>query len=218
MTLRIAALLLVLMAVPARADAPPDPFEEVNRQVHGFNGFLRRTVLGPAAALYVDHTPQPVRAGVARALANLGEPLTAMNALLAGEVDVAINAVTRFGINLTLGFGGVRDAAAERGHAPHPFSLGDAACRWGVPSGPYLVLPVLGPSSLRDATAQLATGLVLSQAVGSETVTAWASGVGFTDYAEARRDIEQAETFSLDPYALHRAAWSQRRAAACPND
>ena len=85
MALLIAALLLVLMAVPARADAPPDPFEAVNRRVHEFNGFLRRTVLGPAAALYVDYTPQPVRAGLARALVNLGEPLTAVNALLAGE-------------------------------------------------------------------------------------------------------------------------------------
>jgi phospholipid-binding lipoprotein MlaA len=217
MALRIAALLLVLMAVPARADAPPDPFEAVNRRVHDFNGFLRRTVLGPAAALYVDYTPQPVRAGLARALVNLGEPLTAVNALLAGEVDIAANAVTRFGINLTLGYGGVRDVEAERGHAPRPFSLGDAACRWGVPSGPYLVLPVLGPSSLRDATAQLATGLALSQAVGSETVTAWASGLGFTDFAEARRDIDQAEAFSLDPYALHRSVWSQRRAATCPD-
>ncbi len=218
MVLRVAALLLILLAAPARAETPPDPFEEANRGIHAFNDLLRQHVLGPVASFYVETTPQPVRAGIARALSNLGEPVTAVNALLAGEVEIARNAAMRFGINTVLGYGGVQDAAAERGHAPRPFTLGDAACRWGLPAGPYLVLPVLGPSSLRDAVAQMVTGAALSQAVGSEAVTAWASGLGFTDYAEIHRDLTQAEAFSLDPYALHRAAWSQRRAATCPSD
>lgn len=211
-------LMLLLAAAPARAEDPPDPLEDVNRRVHAFNGLVRTHLLGPVAAFYVAHTPPAVRGGVAHALANLGEPVSAVAALLAGETDVALNAAMRFGINTTLGWGGVRDAAAERGYAPRPFALADTACSWGVPSGPFLVLPVLGPSSLRDAVAGAASAIALSQVVGSEAVTAWTGGASFAAYAEAHRDIDLAEAFALDPYALNRAVWSQRRAAVCPAD
>jgi phospholipid-binding lipoprotein MlaA len=208
----------LLAAAPAAAEVPPDPLEGVNRRIHAFNGLVRSHVLGPVAEFYVGHAPLAVRSGVANALANLGEPVTALSALLAGDLEVARNAALRFGINTTIGLGGVRDSAAERGHAPRAFTLADAACRWGLPSGPFLVLPLAGPSSLRDAVALATSGVALSQLLGADAVSAWAGGVSFVTYAEAHRGLMAAEAGALDPYAMLRSAHLQRRAAACQQD
>ena len=162
--------------------------------------------------------PQAVRDAAARALANLGEPVTVAAALAAGETGIAANAARRFGINLTLGLGGVRDEAASRGHAPHPFTLADTACRWGVPSGPYLVLPILGPATLRDATAQALSAAALAQLLGSDAVLAWGSADAMAAYAAAHPALERLEAEALDSYAALRSVTLQRRAAACPVD
>ncbi|NGM20389.1 VacJ family lipoprotein [Roseomonas stagni] len=204
-------------AMPAAANGG-DPLERVNRYTHGFNTLLRVHVLTPAARLYVEQVPAEVRQGIGQALANLGEPVTAIAGLAGGEFAVAGNALQRFGINTVLGYGGVRDVARERGLPPRPYGLADAACGWGVPSGPYLVLPVLGPSTLRDAAATFATGLALSQAVGPEVVLGWQTGSSFHGYAEMHRSLDSADAQAIDPYAMQRSAHLQRRALACPGD
>lgn len=210
------AAALTLAATPALA--ADDPLEGANRRIHAFNEVVRVQVLAPLAGLYVAHVPRPVRDGAARALANLGEPVTAAAALAAGETGIAANAALRFGINLTMGLGGIRDAAAERGRAPRPFSLADAACRWGVPAGPYLVLPVLGPSTLRDAAAQTISAAALVQLLGSDAMLAWSGAEALTGYAALHVALERVAADSLDPYAVLRSAYLQRRAAACPGD
>ena len=195
-----------------------DPLERVNRVTHGFNAVVRAHVLSPVARLYVEQVPAEVRQGIGQALANLGEPVTALAGLAGGEFAIAGNALQRFGINTVLGYGGVRDVAVERGLAPRPYGLADAACGWGVPSGPYLVLPVLGPSTLRDAAATFATGLALSQAVGPEVVLGWQTGSSFHGYAAVHQALDIADAQALDPYAMQRSAYLQRRALACPAD
>ena len=209
------AALLVLTASPALAS---DPLEAVNRQVHGFNVLAQRHVLGPVAAAYRAWTPAAVRAAMADVVANLGEPVTAVSALLAGDVDVATTAAVRFGINSTMGMGGVRDVAAERGYARQRMGVGDALCRWGVPSGPYLVLPLLGPSSLRDAGGMAVASLALSQAVGGDALLAVGAGVSAVEYAAVEPQLRRIEATALDSYATYRSLWRQQRVAACPQD
>lgn len=216
--LAAALLLAPPAALPALAQESGDPLEAVNRRVHGFNLLAQRHVLGPAASAYVAWTPATVREGIGNAIANLGEPVTAASALLAGEPRMAAKAVVRFGINTTLGIGGVRDAAAELGYRRASLGLGDALCRWGVPAGPYVVLPLFGPSTLRDAGGMLATSLTLSQVVGADAVAAWSAAAGFVDYAAWHPELDRLERGALDGYATLRSIHRQRRAATCPID
>ncbi len=210
------AVLLVLAATPARANG--DPLEVVNRAVHGFNVAAQRHVLGPAAAAYMAWTPVGVRAGLAGVVANLGEPVTAASALLAGETALAATAAVRFGINSTLGLGGARDVAAGMGYPRAALGLSDALCRWGVPRGPYLVLPLLGPTNLRDAAGMAATSLALGHVVGADVVLAWGAGAGWVEYAAVHSELAGLEARALDGYATLRSVYLQRRAWGCAVD
>lgn len=216
--LALAGALLLLAAPTPPARAAADPLEAVNRRVHAFNQVVRARILAPAAELWLSAVPAGVRHGAARAVANLGEPLTATAALAAGEVGLAAHAAARFGINTTLGLGGIRDRAAALGYPRRAFGFADTACRWGLPSGPYLVLPVLGPSTLRDAGAQAVSAAALAQLLGSEALLAWSGSDAFLAYADLHPALERIEAESLDPYAVLRSAYLQRRAAACPVD
>jgi phospholipid-binding lipoprotein MlaA len=209
--------LAVGLAAPA-AQAAPDPLEPVNRRIHAMNQLLQTHVLGPAAEAYVAYTPPGVRQGVSNVFANLGEPITAVSALVAGDLPRAGNAALRFGINTTIGLGGATDAATPLGFARRPMAPADAVCSWGVASGPYMVLPLLGPSTLRDASAMVATGTALSTAVGPELFLGWRAGDLFTTYAAFHAELQQIDAQAIDSYALHRAAFLQRRAAVCPAD
>lgn len=212
----ILAVISLILAAPAQA--APDPLEPVNRRIHALNRVLQTYVLGPVAETYVAHTPPGVREGVANALANLGEPITAVSSIVAGDLPRAGNAALRFGINTTLGLGGVADAAASLGFPRRPMATADAVCSWGVPSGPYLVLPLIGPSTLRDAGAMVATSAALSQLVGHEAFLGWRGSDLFTTYAAFHAELMQVDAQALDSYAVHRSAFLQRRAAACPAD
>lgn len=214
--LHVLLLLPLLAAAPARAE--DDPLEAANRRIHAFNREVQARILGPAAEWYHAATTPRTRRGIANAFATLQEPVTAASSLAAGEADLAWNAAARFGINATLGLGGLRDRAAAMGYPRRPFGPGDALCAWGVPGGPFLVLPLLGPATLRDATATAATGLALSQALGSDLLLAWSTGDALVGYAGLHATLARIEAESLDAYAVLRSAHRQRRAAACPVD
>jgi phospholipid-binding lipoprotein MlaA len=208
---------LLFAAAPAAAD--DDPLEGLNRRTHALNGTLRAWVLTPAVEAWRAAAPLGVRRGLANALANLREPVTALSGLAAGEVQVATNAALRFGINTILGYVGVEDRAATMGYPRRSFTPADALCAWGVPSGPYLVLPLLGPSTLRDAGAMAASGAALSQALGPDLFATWSAGDAFLDYEASLHDeLSRVEAQSIDPYAVLRSAYRQRRAALCPAD
>ena len=210
------ALLLCLQARPAAAAA--DPFESLNRRIHHFNLFFQAKVLRPVTDFYLRHTTESVRYRVGNAVANLAEPLNAMSGLVAADMDVAANAAARFGINSILGIGGLYDAATPLGFPARPYDLATAACNWGVPTGPYVVLPVLGPSTLRDATALAATSAALAGTIGAEPLLALRGSGAVVTYAQAGREIERINAQSLDTYAVYRSAYLQRRAAACAMD
>ena len=208
----------MLVSSPVAARAAGDPFEAVNRRIFGFNTTVQAMVLGPLAEGYLAATTPSLRHGIVNVLGNLREPVTAVSSLVAGKFELAANAATRFAINSTLGIGGVRDRAAKVGYPPRGFSLADAACVWGVPSGPFLMLPLLGPSTVRDAGALAAQGAALDQTLGANTYLAWSGSDLFVGYTELHRTLGRTAATALDPYAVYRSAFLQHRAADCPAD
>ena len=125
-----------------------DPFEGWNRGVYAFNDGVDRAVLEPVAKGYRTVTNEPVRQGVSNFLSNLGQPVVFANTVLQGKPLAALDTVTRFALNTTVGIGGVFDPATALDVPRHREDFGQTLGVWGVPSGPYLVLPVMGSSNL----------------------------------------------------------------------
>src|SRR5882724_5409522 len=152
-----AALLFVLLAcAPAArgAGASKDPLERFNRATFAFNDLLDRMVARPAARAYKRAVPEPVRHSVSNFVANLAYPTVAVNSALQGKLRDAGSDTARFLVNTVLGIGGLFDPASHMGLAAHDEDFGQTLGAWGVPAGPYLVLPLLGPSDMRDGPAR----------------------------------------------------------------
>ena len=130
---------------------PVDPLEPFNRGVTRFNDTVDRAVLKPVATVYRDVTPDLVRTGVNNFFENLRDVWSGVNATLQLKPRAAVENFLRVGFNTTFGFGGLLDIASEMGIDKTRLDLGQTLGRWGVPPGPYLVLPIFGPSSIRDA-------------------------------------------------------------------
>lgn len=127
-----------------------DPFEGFNRAMFAFNETLDDALVRPAARAYEAAVPELIRWMVSNFFANLGDLGTAVNQLLQGKPLMAGSDLMRFAINSTIGFGGIADVATDLGLERNREDFGQTLGRWGIASGPYLVLPVLGPSSVRD--------------------------------------------------------------------
>ena len=191
----------------------PDPFENVNRGVFRFNDTLDRYALRPAATVYRDYTPKIVQTGVGNFFDNLGNPTTIINQFLQGKFKEGTQDTGRFLLNTTLGWGGVIDVASGGTNLPkHNEDSGQTLGWWGVPPGPYLVLPFLGPATLRDAPARIADDF--SQPfrwynAGSER---WISlGLSFLDRRVQYLPLDKTLARTYDPYVFVRDAYLQRR-------
>lgn len=202
--------------------AERDPLEGFNRGVWAVNRGVDKVVLKPVSTVYRTVTPKPARRGLSAILANLGEPFSFINNLLQGKPDRAFNNLGRFVVNSTIGVGGLADHASGLGMKPTPEDFGQTLAVWGANGGPYLVLPILGPSTLRDGVgsgiAQLADPyrVCLREcgiASGSERLAATGAEIVVTraDLTEAGADAF-LDT-SLDSYAAARSAYLQRRRA-----
>jgi phospholipid-binding lipoprotein MlaA len=198
-----------------------DPFEDANRKVFDFNQVVDRHVLVPVAKAYRAGLPEPVRNSVRDFLNNLRGPLIFANDTLQGNFSRARDTVVRFVLNSTIGIGGIVDVAGRWGIPYHEEDLGVTLGVWGVPSGPYLVLPVLGPSDPRDLGGEVAEGFGdpwNRLVTGNPFTLYWIPFVrGAVDgidqrarYLDALADIERT---SLDYYATIRSLYRQRRAA-----
>lgn len=151
-------LMLVLMAVMAGCATSPatdtrdprDPFESFNRRVDAFNTSLDDAVIKPVATTYRDITPSPVRTYIGNFFGNLSDIWSTLNTALQLRAEDTATNVMRVSVNTVFGLGGLLDIATEMNLYRAPADFGQTLGRWGVPPGPYLVLPVLGPSTVRD--------------------------------------------------------------------
>lgn len=151
---RFALLALLCLCNPATAQT--DPLEPANRVVFAFNTALDRVLIKPAAQVYRAAAPQPVEEALSRFFSNLNEPWTAINQTLQGDFAGAGNDLARFAINSTLGVAGFFDIASDMNLPKNRSSVDQTLAVWGVPRGPYIVLPMLGPSSARGIVSQYA--------------------------------------------------------------
>ena len=151
---RFAALaatsLMLLGCASAEHRVKSDPLEPMNRTVYRFNDAVDRAALKPAAKAYVKYTPDWFRTGVGNFFTNLSGPTTIVTQLLQGKVVPAGQDTLRFVINTTLGWGGLFDVASGASLPQHNEDSGPTLGRWGVPAGPYLVLPLMPPLTVRD--------------------------------------------------------------------
>lgn len=145
----VAALLAACAAPETRVEH--DPWEPLNRGIHEFNDVTDRVLLKPVAKGYKAVVPSFARRGVSNFFDNLGTPRSALNNFLQGKPARGIDDIARFLLNSSLGIGGLLDLASHGGLEEYDEDFGQTLAVWGVPDGPYVVLPFLGPSTLRDA-------------------------------------------------------------------
>jgi|GEM_PF-1126341 len=191
-----------------------DPLEPVNRFTYAFNLLIEDVALDPFYRLYVRVLPEPVQQGAYNVFQNLQEPVVAASWGLEGELGNAGRAGLRFAVNSTAGVLGLMDVARHFRLERRKTDLSATLCRYGVPSGPYLVLPVLGPSSGRDLVGRVATNLTIYAALGP-LFYPYYSGKLLTEYVEERPEMDMALAGAVDGYIRNRAIFRQREAERC---
>jgi phospholipid-binding lipoprotein MlaA len=190
-----------------------DPYEHYNRAMFAFNDSVDGALIKPVAQAYRDAVHPGVRQMVSNFFGNIGDVWTAINQLLQGKPAMAASDFGRVLINTIAGFGGIADFASAMGIEKHREDFGQTLGRWGVGSGPYLVLPFFGPSSLRDAPSLV--GDLYADPLGNVIhgrafVGAW--GVRVTDRrAELIPAEKLLESVALDRYSFIRDGYLQRR-------
>ena len=154
---RTICILLTGALLTGCASAPPDvgvahdPWESLNRKTYRFNEVVDKATLKPIAKGYNKVLPEPVRNSVTNFFRNLGTPRSALNNFLQGKPVYGFQELSRLFVNTTFGIGGLFDVATYGGLEAHTEDFGQTAAVWGVPAGPFVVIPMLGPASLRDA-------------------------------------------------------------------
>lgn len=192
---------------------PRDPLEPLNRGVFQFNEAVDATVMKPVATAYKAVTPQLVRTGVHNFFSNLGEIWSTVNNALQLKPRETVESFMRVSVNTVLGIGGLIDLAGAMGMEPHKEDFGQTLGRWGVPSGPYLVLPLLGPSTLRDTAAMgvESEGSVVRQLDDVRTRNALI-GLDVVDTrASLLRAGEVLDEAAIDKYSFRRDVYLQKR-------
>ena len=192
---------------------PQDPFEPYNRAMTNFNDGVDAVLLVPAATVYKEALPRPVRTGVGNFFANLGDLWSFVNNVLQGRGQAAADSLARFGINSFIGIGGLFDVASEAGIERHKQDFGLTLAHWGMSAGPYLVLPLLGPSTLRD-TASLPIDTWGDLAWHASPVTT-RNGLYALRFVDRRASLLGAtairDAAALDPYTFTRDLYLELR-------
>jgi phospholipid-binding lipoprotein MlaA len=202
----------------AQTDAltPNDPWEGFNRGAFKFNRGFDRFLIGPMGRGYMKVTPRVVRGRVSSFVANLSEPRTAINDLAQGRPRAAGVTASRFLINSTVGGLGLFDVGGKLGLEGHEADFGQTLGRYGSGSGRYLVLPLMGPTSLRDAAGGLVDTMTdpvsLATAGGSKTFGRVRSSLTAVDARASADGLIRALDDAADPYAMMRSAYLQNRA------
>ena len=203
-------LLVLLLSFPIFGEEINDPFEDLNRDIFIFNEKLDEKLLKPAALTYRKVTPQFARTGVTNFFNNLEEIDTSINQVLQGEIKYAFNDAGRFVINTTVGLFGLIDVASKIGLERHEEDFGQTLGVWGFDSGPYIMIPFLGPSNPRDLLSRPISSF-LSGTFAMEDNDVKITLVGI-DALETRERLLDAETLIIgDKYIFVKDAYIQSR-------
>ena len=207
-------------AARAAFDETNDPLEPLNRYIFDVNLAIDEIILTPISTMYVEGVPEPYQNGVRNFLQNLAMPVTILNSALQGDGENTVDAAVSFFINTTAGLGGIFDIPGNFDKEPRKEDFGQTLAVWGVEEGPYLVLPLIGPSSTRDGT-----GLVVDIAtdpvtyVFSPTFSYVIGGVTAVQFrADSHGEYESLKRTSVDFYATLRSLYRQIRAKQIAND
>jgi len=241
----IAVLLSLLVAAPAAADpvpgsdselsdeaqlealdaadgasAYPDPIEPVNRVSLGFNEQLDRWLISPVSRAYAWVMPDPAEQAVRRVFRNAAEPISLLNHVLRLEPRLAGETLARFGMNTIGGVGGLIDVATPAGLPESHADFGGTLHHYGTPSGAYLVVPVLGPSTVRDAAGDVVDGLLSPQfyLISGTGQIVIGTGDGISLRTEHRQSLEALREQSVDFYSALRTAYYLSRESELEGD
>jgi phospholipid-binding lipoprotein MlaA len=216
MGLQAAPALAQTAAPPATVTgvANPDPWEATNRGFYSFENGLDHVALRPAAVFYKHALPHPVRNGVHNMLGNLTEPVTFFNNVLQARPRKAVRTLARLTLNSTVGIGGIFDVGAHSGLPRERTGFADTLARYGAPQGPYLFLPLLGPSSVRDVTGRIGDAVMSPftwvKFDGRDTLQVTTLLVdGLDQRSGADPILKSINHTATDPYATIRAAFLQ---------
>ncbi len=192
---------------------PRDPLEPLNRGIYKFNDVADHILLTPAAEIYKGVLPEIVRTGISNFFANVNDVVIALNSLLQGKFTQAVSDVSRIAVNTTVGLLGTIDVATEIGLEKHNEDFGQTLGYWGFGAGPYLVLPIVGPSSLRDSIGLL--GDVKTTPMSYVNPMRTRNQVYALFVISRRSELLETgkllEIAALDPYEFVRDAYLQRR-------
>ena len=192
---------------------PADPWESFNRGVFKFNDGIDRNVLKPVATVYRDVTPSPVRTGVSNFFSNISDGWSLVNNVLQLKPKESAETLLRLGFNTIFGFAGVVDIATSLRLEKHTEDFGQTLGFWGVRSGPYLVLPLLGPSTVRDAAGLVVD--VQSDGVSQTKNIPARNSLSALRIVDTRENLLEAtgmlDQAALDKYSFTRDIYLQRR-------
>ena len=208
----LACLLAGCVSLPGAKPDARDPWEHYNRWMYRVNDAVDRGAVKPVAKAYVRVVPQPVRTGVSNFFGNIAYPRTIINDFLQGKLVDGARDSARLVVNTVVGLGGVLDPAQHLGLDRHDEDFGQTLGRWGVPAGPYLVLPVLGPSTARDAVGRVPDEYSTGRHYIKDSTVRWS--LAALDGVSTRAgllDTEKLTENTFDRYAFIRNAWLQRR-------
>lgn len=200
--------------LPAPAQLPNsyDPWEGLNRRVHTFNNAVDRAIAKPLAKAYVKVVPRPVRLGVSNFFHNLGQPVSALNALLQGKPKQAAQSLGRFALNSTLGIGGIFDPASDAKLPNKSEDFGQTLGVWGWKTSRYVELPLFGPRTVRDTFGLVGDGqLSPIRQVEDDKTRVFLQGLQLVDVRTQLFAVDSMRAGAVDDYSLVRDAWLQRR-------
>jgi phospholipid-binding lipoprotein MlaA len=216
----LAAMLMSACATPptdpeARKsfDEANDPLEPTNRTTFEFNMAFDKYLLKPVAEGYRWSLPDDTRAGIRRILANLRAPITFGNDVLQGNMGRAMETLMRMTVNTIMGMGGFFDVAGQYGLQRHEEDFGQTLAVWGFDEGPYLMLPIFGPSNVRDAIGLGVDAVAdpLGWFIGTPELFARAAVEGIDKRSQVIEPLDELERTSVDFYATIRSLYRQRR-------
>lgn len=196
-----------------------DPLEPLNRAIFSFNMFLDKILIKPAAKVYRFVVPEIGRKGIRNVLNNLTEPVTLVNSVLQGDVENSFSSFWRFSINSTLGIAGLFDVAKYGGLERRAEDLGQTFGKYGINAGPYLMLPLMGPSNVRDLVGRVGDAVVdpYNHLVDGYGIAGRNVLNGLDSREQLIEVIDDVNQNSLDPYATFRSLYAQRRADEIEN-